>query len=432
VSVEALAVPGVATIATGAFAPRLEQTEGGESAGPIQRSYWIGQTFTPTQPRISAVEIGIKVNTAPTSVRAELREVDGEGLPDMSSPALLATGVASLETTGDLLIPLIFNGLALDGQQYAIVFLRESGEFEVQLHQTGSSPNGNLVRAYSLDWIHIPAFDCKFRTFDQDGLVDQAQLTSNADAFDHETGVFLAQTFTVSAEIIGAVEVMVTDVTAGDVLAAQLRRTGLDGRPDLSQSGLLESTTSAVQASGPLRFEVDWPIEPDLRGQPLALLFLSRQVGLSSVHLARSAGDSLASGEAIHLLDTLATPLGGDLWLRLEERSHASQGTLTFRHSAGQTAEWREVTIDADLPQGTSVETRVAFASDEVDLAAAPWSAWMVGTDVELPAHPISSWIALQMRLTTSDGRATPTLHGVRVSWFDVLLLDSMQGFLIR
>jgi hypothetical protein len=397
--------------------PVIEQVEQDGSAGPLRRSYWIGQTFIPSQPGLSRVSVSAKVNSAPATVRVELREVGTGGFPVMSEPGLLASGEGTLMATGDLLVDLPFSGFVLDRRQYALVFLRVEGNFEIQLHTEGTYSGGNLVRAYSLDWIHIPAFDCRFQTFDQDGLPDQGQATVDGDAFVHETGLFLTQTFEADIGVIGAVEVLVTETAADEVLEMQLRRTLPSGAPDLSHGGLLARASRAVSSPGVVRFETEWEVPEAIQGEPLALMFTSPQAGKSSIRLATGPGDGIPSGSVYESNDTQTAVTDSDLWVRVEVSEFAPSGTLTWDFDAESHALWTGGRWEADVAPGTAIRARLAFAGTQAGLDSAPWTEWMATSGFSLPDSAEGRWARIETALESADGSSTPTLEAFEVTY---------------
>ncbi|MBN1478240.1 hypothetical protein JXA47_15905 [Candidatus Sumerlaeota bacterium] len=397
--------------------PVLGQTLSDGSTAPVERAYWIGQTFVPTQPGLSQVSVGVRVDAGPATVRIDLREVGPSGFPDMSTTGLLASAEGSLGATGDLLVDLPFSGLILDGRQYALVFLRLGGEFEIQLHQTGSSPNGNLVRAFSMDWIHIPAFDCRFQTFDQDGLPDQGQATHTSDAYGHETGRFLSQTFLADMETIDHVEVRVASASGGETLGLQLRRTEPDGRPDLSPEGLIESVNQSLSDPGPVMFDPMWTIPEEDRGDTLALTFVCPEPGLSTVTLERQGSDVYADGSLWESIDVDSQDTGADLWFRVLRAGYGASGTLLFEHDAGSTTTWTWGHWEADAdPPTTSIRARFAFADDQGEISVAPWGDWVTFSPFNIPSPAEGRWIRVEVELATQDSTQTPVLHAFEVN----------------
>lgn len=428
--IDTLTSAGLATLAFDSAEAVVEQIEEDDSSGPLTRSYWIGQTFVPSQPGLSRVVFGVEVITAPSGVRVELREVDSTGFPDMGDEGLLASASGSIGVSGDISVDLSFDGFALDGRQYALVFLRESGSFRIRHHQTGVYAGGNLVRAYSLDWIHIPAFDCRFQTFDQDEQPDQGQPDHNAAAFLHETGYFLTQAFTTDADNIGAVEVLATEASNGDFLQLQIRKTLLSGTPDFSPEGLLVMISQGVSGPGVVRFETEWPIPADLQGTPLALMFVSPQGGSNSVHLVTGPGDSLENGALFQSTDTFTQEIGNDLWFRVESLSFSSLGTMTWDFDAEKFAQWTDVRTELQTPPGTGVRARFAFAPSQSGLTSAPWSAWSSGDEIVFSENALGRWVRVQTALETEDGKITPRLESFEVSY--EAARPNLAGLLVR
>jgi hypothetical protein len=395
----------------------IEQMLSDGATATLERSYWIGQTFVPTQPGLSQVSVGVKVNTAPATLRIDLREVGPSGFPDMSASGLLASAEGTLGATGDLLVNLPFSGLVLDGRQYALVFMRVAGDFEIQLHTAGTLPNGNLVRAYSMAWIHIPAFDCRFQTFDQGGLPDQGQITHDADAYVHETGRFLSQTFLADMQTIDHVEVRVASAAAGETLELQLRRTEPDGRPDLSHGGLIGSANRSVSGPGLVTFDPMWIVPVGDRGSTLALTFVCPEPGLGTVTLERQGSDAYAEGALWESFDADSHDTGEDLWLRVLRAGYGASGTLLLEHDAGSPTTWTWGSWEADVaPPTTSIRARFAFADVQAGLSSAPWSDWVTASPFSIPSPAAGQWIRAQVELSTQDGSQTPVLRSFEVN----------------
>jgi hypothetical protein len=405
------------TVDRTSLSPAVEQILSDGATAALERSYWIGQTFVPTQPGLTQVSVGVDVNTGPATLRIDLREVDATGFPDMSTSGFLASAEGTLGATGDLLVNLPFSGLVLDGRQYALVFLRVAGEFEIQLHTTGTSPNGNLVRAYSMDWIHIPAFDCRYQTFDQGGLPDQGQTTHNGDAYGHETGRFLSQTFLADMTAIGQVEVRVASASSGETLKIQLRRTEPDGSPDLSHEGLIASDSRSVSGPGPVTFSPLWAVPVEDLGSTLALTFVCPQAGLNTATLERQSGDVLPSGSLFESIDTTTQDTGGDLWFRILRAEYGASGTLVLEHDGGLATTWTWGHWEADVgAPTTSIRARFALADDREGFLAAPWSDWVTASPFAIPSPAEGRWIRAQVDLATQDGSQTPTLRAFEVN----------------
>ncbi len=428
--IDALTREGQVTLERSVFQSVLEQTQSDGATATLQRSYWIGQTFIPSQPGLSRVEFGAKVTGGSATIRVELREVGSDGFPIMADAGFLASAEATAATTGWVSAELTHTGLVLDGRQYALVFKRVAGTAEIRMHRTGSYAGGNLVRAYSLDWIHIPAFDCQFQTFDQGGVADQGQATQDADTYVLESARFLSQTFVADMANIDRVEVMVAATDADETFGVQLRRTLAGGQPDLSHTGLIAQTAVPISASGLIQIEPRWEIPTPDQGSSLALTFVSPASGRSAIALASQSGNPLAAG-ALHLTDdTSTTATTDDLWFRLSTVGHTTSGELTWDFDSEADSAWTRVSWEADsAPPDTRIRARFAFADDQAGLDAAAWGGWVESSPAWIPAPARGRWIRVQASLNTLDGSTTPILRALEVEYEGV---TERAGFVLR
>jgi hypothetical protein len=432
-SIDPWFVEGQVALERSDLAPILEQTQSDGATPALHRSYWIGQTFVPSQPGLSRVEFGATVTGGPAEIRVELRTVGAGGFPDDSDAGLLASGSAILPASGTGSAILPFSGFVLDGRQYALVFKQISGTAKIRMHTTGSYAGGNLVRAFSLDWIHIPAFDCVFTTFDQDGNPDQSQSATDADTYVLERGLFLSQTFVIPGDRIDRVTLMATTVTTGDVVELQLRRTLPDGRPDLGAAGLIAENTQTLSGPGSFEVATDWAIPEVDQGHPLALTLVSPQSGQSSVAFASQSGDPSPGGELFESNELESTATGHDLWFRLAAATYPPQGTMRWDFDAEQLVLWTTGTWDAtEAPPQTRVTARFAFAPDQAGLDAAPWSDAVKASPFAIPTRAVSRWIRIEVSLESLTGSISPTLRALEINYLPVGSTAVQSGLLYR
>lgn len=399
--------------------PLVAQTEGDGATPTISRAYWIGQTFTPSRPGLSRVEFGVNLISGPAEILVELRTVGAGGFPDDSDSGLLAAGNVPVTASGDVSVDLPFSGFVLDGRRYALVFKRVSGQTQIRLHRTGSYAGGNLTRAFSMGWIHIDAFDCRFQTFDQFGIPDQGQAAYDSQTYTLERGRFLSQTVDLgTASHLDTVEVSVAAASQGDTLEVQLRRTLPDGRPDLTWAGLIATRAQSVAGPGSLEIAANWEIpEPD-RGRPLALTFTSPQSGRSSIALVHRSGNPYPGGALWQSDDLVTTSTGSDLWFRVLAAGYRRRGTATWDFDAEQPVLWTTGAWDASVEAGvTAISARFAFADDRAGLDAAPWTPALLDSPFALPGSPLSRWVRVEVAAESSDGAQTPVLRDLTLNY---------------
>lgn len=216
----------------------IDQSSHNNQTNPLLRSYWIGQTFVPRSTGISRVVFGATV-IQPAVYRVELRSTLASGFPDDNPSGLLAFATASIDSSGTTSVWLNYNGLQLDGRTYVLVFKLVSGDAEIWLNTQDVYPDGMVIRAYSLDWITIPDFDCLFQIFDESGGLSINQPFYNGDAYPSERGYFVAQTFLAKTGNITGIEINVTAPDIGIIVDND------DGPPAYVEGGTAEWHTSA-------------------------------------------------------------------------------------------------------------------------------------------------------------------------------------------
>ncbi|MCD6386545.1 hypothetical protein J7M23_12315, partial [Candidatus Sumerlaeota bacterium] len=216
----------------------INQSSHDSQTNVLRRSYWIGQTFIPRSTGISRVVFGAKVNQ-PAQYRVELRSTLASGFPDDNPSGLLASGTTSIDSTGTTPVWLNYNGLQLDGRSYVLLFKLISGNAEIRLNTQNVYPDGMLIRAYSLEWITIPEFDCLFQIFDETHSISINQPLYDSDAYVSERGYFVAQTFLAKVGNIAGIEINVTAPDAGIIVDND------DGSPAYVEKGTVPWQTSS-------------------------------------------------------------------------------------------------------------------------------------------------------------------------------------------
>lgn len=106
----------------------------------------------------------------------------------------------------------------------------------------------------------------------------------------------------------------------------------------------------------------------------------------------------------------------------------ALEGTLESRVlRANPIGDWGRAYVDAEVPQGTSVELQVRQGSTETpDGTWSPWSPPL--RSGERPALKASRFAQFRIRLATSRGGATPVVEGVRMHWNNRNLAPLWEG----
>lgn len=396
----------------------LDVGEDNAQTVPLKTSYWIAQTFTPTTESITSVAFAATVQS-PTTFRFELRPLLPSGFPDDNPGALLAVAEGTTATTGYATAPLSYDGLVADGRAYAIVVKLLSGSANLQIHTGNPYPGGRLLRAFSLDWISIDDFDCRFRIDGPGGETIVSQDASTSTAYLHTRGVFAAQTFELPGESLAAVAFKVASASAGDVLMAQIRHQLPDGSPDFAFDSLLASQRITLAGPGwhivPLG---PWMLE-NARDNRLALMLLSPQGASQDVRLAYSTDDPYAMG-AMYLSDDLQSDglqEESDLAFRLFEPMFAESGFLRMTMDAGNAVVWNGASIEGLAPAATAIAARFRFANTHGGLDSASWSTESTGPQILFAAQPPARFAQAEVQLLTHDPRVSPTLESLELHY---------------
>jgi len=400
----------------------IEQTEEDGQMEPLRRSYWIGQTFIPKSDGISGVTFGAKVNQ-PAVFLVELRSMLSDGFPDDNPSGLLTSGTTTLNSSGLAHATLDFTGFQRDGRPYAIIFKILSGNTEIRLSTLNPYTDGTLIRAYSLDWITIPSFDCQFQIFDESQNLSIDQSTYDSDAYVSERGLFLAQTFLTNIKKISGLELHIVESVSGEHLGIQLRTTLPGGAPDFSHAGLLEQGSFTVNGSGILSFPLNWDIPEGAWGKTLALTFVSPIDGQNTIRLAQASGNLYHGGE-LFISDDLTTiekMENNDLRFRLFASGYAPSGTLTFTEDAGKVVRWTHAEIVAlTNPPETNLRVRFRIANSAEALPFAPWSSFLMPPTVTFAPSSRGRFIQAQV-LLESLGEDSPVFNSLEVFYDEIL-----------
>ncbi len=381
----------------------------------LLRSYWIGQTLLPQSTGISKVVFGAKVNQ-PAQYRVELRSTLPSGFPDDNPAGLLASATATLSVSGTTTAWLNYNGLQMDGRTYALVFKIISGSAEIRLNTTSVYPDGTLIRAYGLDWITIPDFDCLFQIYDESLNLSIDQPLYNSDAYISERGYFVAQTFLANFGNIAGVELNVTEAQSGETIGVQLHKTLPDGSPDFSFDSRIYIKNNSISGPGIHYLPLDWKIPRKFLSQPLAFVFLAPQEGKNSIRLALDSGNPYSPGDLFVSDDLVSSYFmeNSDLYLKVFVTSWVSSGTLTMSYDAGRAVCWSSARISADIPPGTSIRCRFRLANTPAHLSSALWSEYFATDLIHFPSTYYSRLIQAQI-LLESSGTSTPVLDGLEL-----------------
>lgn len=378
----------------------------------LRRSYWIGQTFVPRAPGISKVIFGAKVNQ-PAEYRVELRSILPSGFPDDNPSGLLASGTAALNASGTTTAWINYNGLILDGRAYVLLFKIISGSAEIWINTSSVYPDGILIRAYSLDWITIPNFDCFFQIYDESLNLSIDQSLYNSDAYVSERGYFIAQTFLANFSNINGVEINVTEAQGGEKLGVQLRKTLPDGSPDFAFDSIIYKTNQSIPGSGIHYLPLSWNIPPECQHQPLAIVFAAPQDGKNSIRLACASNNHYLQGTLFISDDLVYTYFmeNNDLYFKLFSTGYVTSGTLTMDYDAGKEVFWTSArTVSENIPAGTSIRCRFRFGNSPTDLNSAPWSEYYSTNPIYFPSIYCHRLIQAQI-LLESSGVYTPVLN---------------------
>lgn len=381
----------------------------------LHRSYWIGQTFLPQSTGISKVVFGAKVNQ-PAQYRMELRSTLPSGFPDDNPAGLLAFANATINASGTTTAWLNYNGLQMDGRTYALVFKLISGSAEISFTSTGAYPDGVLIRAFSLEWITIPDFDCRFQIYDESLNLSIDQSVYDSDAYVSERGFFVAQTLMASFPNIAGIELNVTEALSEEKINVQLNTTLPDGSPDFSFDSRIYLTTNTIPGPGIYYFPLDWNIPSELQDHSLALVFLGPQTGKSSIRVALDSGNPYVLGDLFVSDDLVYSHFmdNNDLYLKVFSSNRASSGTLTMNYDAGRAVNWTSARIDTDIPPDTSIRCRFRLANTPAHLSSAPWSEYFATNLVDFPSTYYSRLIEAQI-LLESSGTSSPVLNGLEL-----------------
>ncbi len=393
--------------------PVVEQLGHEMQTDTLRRSYWIGQTFIPRSSGISKVVFGAKVNS-PVEYRVELRPTLPDGFPDDNPAALLSSDTVTLTDSGTAEVSLDYDNLITDGRSYVLLFKLLSGNAEIRLNTTSVYPDGMLIRAYSLDWITIPEFDCQFQIYDEAENLSIDQSMYNSDAFISERGFFVAQTFDFPKPRITAVEVKVTESATDEILQIDLRKTLPDGSPDFSFNGRLLSRTYSLPSTGIYTIPFMFTIPEYLQESSLALAFLVPSDGKNSIRLASDPENPYPQG-ALYVSDDLTevhTFDNQDLYFRIfGAETYTSSGTLALIFDAGDKVTWKHAQLSrGDSLSSATVRCAFRFGNSWEQLDSAPWSDYFTGDVIDIKS-PVSTRYIQSRLLLIPDQNLSPIIE---------------------
>ena len=395
----------------------INQPNYNSSTNVLHRAYWIGQTFVPQATGISKVVFNATV-TQPTEYRIELRTLLPSGFPDDNPSGLLAFGTTTLNTTGVATVWFNYMGLQLDGRSYVLLFKIISGNANLRINILNPYPNGILIRAFSLDWITIPNFDCYFQIFDQSQNLSIDQSTSDSQAYVSEKGYFVAQTFQLTDLNISGIEINVTNSLTIETIDIQLRDTLPDGSPDYSYDALLNRTKFQFASSGIQYIPLDWTIPPEYLNDTLALVFLGPQESKNSIQLAYNSSNSYPQGNLFFSTDLVDFERqdNSDLYIKLfsNTKVYLPSGTLTMQFDGGTQVYWNKAEMATEIPENTSVRYRFRFGNTPEELNTATWSAYYSSSPLHFQPPTYSRLIQTEI-LLESTGSATPVLDSIEL-----------------
>ena len=399
--------------------PVLSQTSCTSSTEVLTQSYWIGQTFIPHEIGISKVVFGVIIN-APSRFRVEVRNALPSGFPDDNPEGLLGSYETGLiETSGE--VEALFSdldGLILDGRSYILLFKILSGSAYIRLNTANPYADGLLIRAFSLDWITIPEFDCQFRIYDQEQSLSIDQSITNGQAYASKSGYFVAQTIVSPVNHLKGMEVYIAEAAGNDTLQLQIRKLLPSGFPDFGYDSLLCKQSFPASAPGVVNIPLNWTIPEELQGQSLAYTFVCPETGTGRLKLGHAEGDPYAGGEMFvseDIADVAKTP-DNDLYFRLlgVDYTSVTSGTLVYRFDAESVVDWKGAEITGDIPGESSIKTRYHFANTAEGLESAPWTGYYDSQKYDFEEDHSSRFIECEILLEAS-GDNIPSLDSFEI-----------------
>lgn len=411
--------PGAATLIKSLSSePYITQISSTLETEPAQRSYWLGQRFIPLSTSISAVSFGANV-TEPSVFRAELRPILDNGFPDDNPSALLAFAETEFTESGMETVDMEYEGLVLDGRSYALVFKLVSGAGQIHLHTQNPYPDGVLLRAFSMDWITIDMFDCRFRIFDGDDNLSIDYGETDDSGYDSEKGYFIAQTFMMPDVQISGLELDIRSFQNGAQCQVQFCKTLPDGSPDFSGEGLYYETSAPVSQTGKRFFPVHYEFSEMNEGEKVAMIVKAPEGGGgNSFSLGYASGDPYPGGMMYvsNDLQSVEKHDDDDLYFRLFTYERASTGTLSLDYDAENPVDWTKANLNGNLPGNSVLKARFRFADTKAGLDASGWTEYENGPEIDLSGFPKSRWIRTEIDFI-SDGDHIPTLNYLELSY---------------
>jgi hypothetical protein len=313
------------------------------------------------------------------------------------------------------------------------VFKILSGSADIRLNTTNPYPNGLLIRAFSLDWITIPNFDCLFRIYDQEDALSIDQSTSNGDAYASERGYFVAQTIISPVSHLKGMEVYIAEASGNDTLQLQILKTLPNGFPDFGFDSMLVKQNFTASATGVVNIPLNWSIPEELEGQPLAYTFVCPENGISRSKLGHADGDPCEGGAMFvseDLADVSQMP-DNDLYFQLlgVDYTSVTSGTLVYRFDAESVVDWSGAEIMGDIPGEASIKTRYRFANTTEGMESKSWTEFYESAKYDFKESYSSRFMECEILLEAS-GDNIPSLDSFEI--FYLMKPDTiLHGFMI-
>jgi hypothetical protein len=427
--------PSKATLIQGTdVIPVLSQTSSTSSTEILTRSYWIGQTFIPHAPGISRVHFGVTI-IEPSRFRVEVRTSLPGGFPDDNPEGLLgASSTDLIEASGEISVTFQdLDELILDGRPYVLIIKILSGSAEIRLSTQNPYPDGLLIRAYSLDWITIPEFDCLFKIYDQEENLSIDQSGYDSDAYISESGYYVTQTLLSPIQNIKAIELDITEADPDDIIQLQVRKTLSNGFPDFAYDSLLLKRDFTIGGAGLIQIPLKWNIPTELMNKPLAFTCVSPQNGSNSIRLGHTQGNPYPDGEVYVSTDLIDIDKlqDHDLYFQILAADYTSvtSGTLVYEFDAGSIVKWTGVEIMGDASTGCAIRTRYRFAKTREELENIDWGEYYEAFKFDFSESHTGRFMQCEIHLESS-GTDSPSLDSFEI-FYRTQQVKTTKGFLV-
>lgn len=409
----------------------ITQAEQDSQSDIIKRSYWVAQSFIPKSSSISKIVIAATVTT-PSEFRVELRPINSGGYPSDDIKDVLTSATASISVSGNTTANLVYSGLSLDGRKYAIVVKGISGSAKLRMSTLNPYADGMLMRAYSLAWISVSAYDLLFQIYDGGGGVSIDQSTSNNVAYTSEPGYFVMQTVKSDFASLNSIEVFASSVSANDIISLQLRKTDENGMPDFSEGSLLASGSVTVVSPGAQVISLNYTVPDDINGKNIAFVFLCPQTGLNSAKLGYSSNDSYKDGMmfvSYDLTNMIPKPQD-DLYFVIHSNGYVPNGILLMTFDAKKKALFTKAKLQAEsITNNALIKYRLRFADSMSEIQNSSWSQYY--TDLEIPLTNSNKYNIAQAEITllSLNQAETPILKSFEIFYDYSIPSSSMNNY---